>query len=294
MKTNLRKFVVYDLETGGLRSQASSITEFAAVVVDAEILEIEDKFSVMIRPYLDLSFINEDPKKEAKSIFQELAVEDPDSSMKIVKMGDVIVAPKTTNLFIEPIKNLQKFLKKRSKFFSYEDFLQSKEENPDLVDILDIYFDMCYNPQALEATHISIDMLLKEGVEYADAFKQIRQIFLDAVVENYKPIVVGHNIKSFDNAFMEKLFKDNKLDFYKHINKVVEDTLDWAHLRWSELQKYTLSACCAECNIILEGAHRAINDTIANALFWINTVESLRGKGVQKTKRARRKFKLNI
>lgn len=294
MKTKIRKFVVYDLETGGLKSQQSSITEFAAVTIDAETLEIEDKVSVMIRPYLDLSFINDDEKKEAKSIFSELAIEDPDSFMKVIKKGQLNIAPKTINLLIEPIKELKKFLKKNGSRFSYESFLFAKEENPHLVDILDIYFDMCYNPQAAEATHISKEMLLNEGLEYDEAFSKIKSVFEEAVEENIKPVLVGHNIKGFDNAFMEKLFNDNKLDFYKFVNPVIEDTLQLAHIRWNEMPRFTLSACCAESDIILEDAHRAINDTVANAKLWINMVENLRGKGAKKIKRERRKFKLNI
>ena len=48
-------------------------------------------------------------------------------------------------------------------------------------------------------------MLLDEGIERGLAYKKIESFFLKHTTGNSKPILSGHNVRKFDNPFMEKL-----------------------------------------------------------------------------------------
>ena len=296
METKHKRILVYDLETGGLEKSVNPITEFAGVIIDTSNLTIVKELSVMFKPRMDLSFINEDSSKEAKMIFKKISYVDPDSSLTIVKYGNDIILSQDKKKLIEPIDELKKFIEKRKQkyVFTYEEFLETKETKPELANILDIYMNVCYNPQAAELTHISRKMLLENGVEYEDGFNQIKQLFLEATIEGSKPVIAGHNIRKFDNGCMELLFESNKFKFNSFIDDFQIDTMDWARLKWIELPNFTLGACSSELNIVLKGAHRAINDTVANAELVIKFIENLRGLGNQVSKKVRKKFTLNI
>ena len=54
MESPYKKVIVYDLETGGLKKDINAITEIAMVVVDLETLKVEETFSTIIKPMLDL------------------------------------------------------------------------------------------------------------------------------------------------------------------------------------------------------------------------------------------------
>ena len=84
MKSPYKKTIVFDTETGGLKSELNSLTELAFVSVDMETLEEVDELEVMIKPYLDLSNIDEDSLKEAKSLYKNLSTKDEDNGRKVL------------------------------------------------------------------------------------------------------------------------------------------------------------------------------------------------------------------
>lgn len=288
MDSPLRRILVFDLETGGLCSKTNPITEMAGVVIETETLEIIEEFSVMFLPYMDLRNNLEEPIKEAKRLFTLLATPGEEGKVKSLPFKGKDITLKTLNLMVEDIEKFTTYLgerelvkrkvKESGMMFNYDEYLEllSTEHK----DIATIYFNSCYNPQALEATHMSIDLLLKEGISWSEAGLQMKELISRNTVGNYKPIIAGHNIKGFDIPFMEKIFTDCGFDFSKLINSFIIDTLEWARLRWFSLSSFSLGVCSNELGLTLKDAHRALPDTIANAKFLIKLLKSMRGEGV--------------
>lgn len=293
MQSPLKTVLVFDLETGGLKSAFSSITEFAGVAINLETLEIVDEFSVMILPYLDLSSMEEEPLKEAKAIFRNIASPDPETKIKSMTYNGNIITLKSLEPLAEGIKEFRKgYLKKHGPRIFYDDLLGLEKSK--WSDMVEVYFNYCYHPQALEVTHMTREMLAENGVDVKVAFESIKNLIEKHTVGNSKPIIAGHNIKVFDLPFMDKLFKDHKDDFRKRLNKLEIDTIEWARLKWTELPGFSLGVCANEVELTLKEAHRALPDTIANAKFLIRLLKSLRGEGSQKSSYKRRKFNFNF
>jgi DNA polymerase III alpha subunit (gram-positive type) len=282
-----------DLETGGLSNKYNSITEFAGVVVCMESLTILEEFQVMMKPRLNLVTREEDTLKEAKQLFKMLKVKDAETGLNTLKYNIHDITLKNLDPLVEDLDEFYAFLENHGDVIEYNDLIEF-EKREDIGEIVKLYFDKCYSPQALEVTGIPRELLEKEGIEYSEAFAQIKDLFDRHKVGNSKPILCGHNIIEFDKPFMDILFNDNKEDFNKHINYTqIIDTLGWARLRWFEMPSYNLSTCCNEVDVVLKGAHRALPDTISNAQFFIKMMKSFRGEGSQESNYVRRKFKLN-
>jgi len=295
MDSPLKKFLVFDLETGGLSYKTNSITEIAGVVVDSESLQIIEEFSVMLRPYLDLRSVLEESNKEAKRLFNELAVPGEEGRVKSLLYKDREVTLKSLEILMTDIDSFNQYLeeqKVKSRLFTYEQYLELKETVHS--DIVEIYFNSCYNPQALEVTHITIEQLLKEGIEPQEACNRFKNLITSHTVGTYKPIISGHNIKGFDLPYIDKLFTDSGYEFYKLVNTFIIDTLEWVRLRWSSLSSFSLGVCANELGLTLKEAHRALPDTIANAKLLIELLKSMRNEnGGQATVYVRRKLDFN-
>lgn len=295
MQSPIKYFAVSDLETGGLKYDINPITEAAIVIVSNETLEIVEEFSVMLRPRLDLSTMNESGKKESKRIFEALAVKDEEDNIKKMRYKDIIVTPRTQTILGDDIEAFREFLLKRDNILpngfviEYEDYIDIKE-NTEFGDIIEVFFNLCYNPQALEVTHMSIDLLLEEGVTYEEAFSKFNSIIEKYTIGMNKPVLAGHNIKKFDNAFFEKFYKDNGKDFYKVINDFIQDTLDMCRTRWFELSSFSLGVCANALGLTLKEAHRALPDTIANAKVLIALLKNMRGEGQGEVEYVRKKY----
>ncbi len=290
--------MVYDLETGGLSSKYNSITEFAAVVIDLEKLEIIDEMSVMFKPYIDLSHVEFEGIKEAKVLFKNLAEKDAETNVKSLRYKGDLITLKSLTEFAEDLEefNLNYLSAKteESGAILYEEDIDRLMGDASLYkDVMKIYFDHAYHPQALEVTHIPKELLKKEGVAYDVGFDMILAFFKKHTMGNSKPILAGHKIKTFDNAFTEILFEDNGHDLYKYINDLIIDTLEWARMRWWELANYTLGTCASEVGLTLKEAHRALPDTRINAKLLIKMLQGLRGQGNQIRKYVRKKYKQN-
>ena len=303
MDTPLRRILVFDLETGGLSNKTNPITEMAGVVIDTETLNIVEEFSVMFLPYMDLRNNLEESSKEAKRLFTELATPGSEGQVKSLLYAGKEITLKTLKILSDDIEIFSEYLAEREvekkklkqsgKMFTYEEYLELLET--EYCDIAKLYFNSCYNPQALEATHMSIDLLLKEGIPWQEAGVKIQELIKSHTVGTYKPIIAGHNIKGFDIPFMEKLFFDCGFDFLKLVNPFVIDTLEWARLRWFSLSSFSLGVCSNELGLTLKEAHRALPDTIANANFLIKLLKSMRGEGTRTGEQyQRRKFDFNF
>lgn len=308
MKSKYRTAIVYDLETGGLSYNVNSITEAAFVAVDLETLEIVEEMSVMFEPRVDLRWIS-NPTKDAKAIYKNIGEKDDDTGIKTLKFKEHKITLKNIEPLVEALNEFYVMIEKYypNKILTkgiLEDFRDSNHK-----DIVEIIFNNCYTPGALEVTHISKEMIEEEGVSQKKAYEKIKDMISRHTKGNSKPIMVGHNIGSlprrivkgkevgpdgFDNPFMEKLFLDNNDDWFYSINDEIIDTLKWARLKWSELASYSLGVCANEVGLTLKEAHRALPDTVANAKFFIKMFQHLRGEGSLKSRYKRRKFNFQI
>jgi DNA polymerase III epsilon subunit-like protein len=252
---------------------------------------------------MDLRNNLEEPKQEAKRLFTELATPGSEGQVKSLLYAGKEITLKTLNILADDIEIFNEYLEEREvvkkklkqsgKMFTYEEYLELHDT--DYKDIATLYFNSCYNPQALEATHMSIDLLLKEGIPWQEAGVKIHEFVKSHTVGTYKPIIAGHNIKGFDIPFMEKLFSDCGFEFLKVVNNFIIDTLEWARLRWFSLSSFSLGVCSNELGLTLKEAHRALPDTIANAKFLIKLLESMRSEGTGGGKEYKRqKFDFNF
>ena len=295
MQSPYKKVIVYDLETGGLHHSHNAVTEIAMVVIDLETLKIEDKFSCIIKPTFDLESRLMDSTKEARAIFKLVAEKDPETKVASVMYG----GKRLTIKDLEPIeKDLGLFdllvERKGTQFDSKQVALL--ENDAKYGDIAKLYFDKTYNPQAMSVTHMSKEMLINEGIEQDEAIDLITAFIEKYTIGNAKPILAGHNIKKFDNPFLEKLLRRKGHDIYKMTNDTqMIDTLEWARMRWFELPSFSLGVCVNASGLTLKEAHRALPDTEANAEFLIVMLKGLRSNGSNsEEKYVRRKFKFNF
>ena len=308
MRTKYNRAIVYDLETGGLSTIYNSITEAAFVAVDLESLEIVEEMSVAFQPNVDLNWITT-PIKDAKTIYKNTGIKDLESGIKTLKFREHNITLKNLEPLIEAITEFYEMIgtKYPSKIFNIDDIRDL--ENSEWKDIIEIFFNNCYNPQALEVTGISREMIEEEGLPYNEAFNKIKEFIENHTEGNSKPIIVGHNIGSlprrivrgkevgpdgFDNPFMEILFNKNDDDWFYSINDEIIDTLKWARMKWTELPNFSLGTCANEVGLTLKEAHRALPDTVANAKFFIKMFQHLRGEGSLKSRYKRRKFNLQF
>ena len=293
MQSNYKTAVVFDSETGGLKKEFNSLTELAFVAIDMETLEAVDEMEVMILPYLDLSTMQEDSLKEAKELYKYLSIKDETTGKKLLTYKDEKLGIQDLELLSMDIELFKRLYLKSSNIIDYKELVLIEET--DLKPLARLLFDKCYNPGAFAATGINRQMLLDEGVDRKVAFEKVESFFLKHTKGNSKPILSGHNIKKFDNPFMEKFFSLYKKDFNNFINATqMIDTLEWARLKWFNMSSFSLGVVANEVGITLKDAHRAIHDTRANAKLFIKMMQALRGEGSQKSSYKRRKLNMKF
>jgi len=305
MESKYKRVVVYDIETGGLSSKYNSLTEIAMVAVDLESLEIIEEMSVVFEPHIDLSWIGE-PIKDAKILYKNLGVKDSESNIKTLQFKEHRITLKNIDPLVEAVSEFYIYIKGRYSFTRSD---IEELENSEWKDIITIFYNNAYNPQALEVTGIDRALINKEGVSQAMAYDALKGMLERHTVGNVKPIIAGHNIGSltrrivkgkevgpdgFDNPFMEKLFKENNDDWFSSINDEIIDTIKWARLKWSELPNFSLGTCANEVGLTLKDAHRALPDTVANTHFLIKMFQHLRGEGSLKSRYKRKKYNFNF
>lgn len=281
MESPLKRVLVFDFETGGFSYRFNSITELAVVSINLETLEIIEEKSVLIKPYIDFSFVErEDFKKEAKRIFNTLAISGSEGVIKSLIYKEKLVTLKNLDELTNDLEKFISFIDKKKLLnnkgvLTFENYVALKE-NQEYSEVLELYFKSCYEEQALEATHISIELLINEGVSYEEAHDTLKSIQAKNTIGNNKPIMAGHNIKNFDLDFAIKLYSQCGSDFLKLSNALILDTLELARLRWFELSSFSLGVCANSLGLTLKEAHRALPDTIANAKVLISFLTSMR------------------
>jgi DNA polymerase III epsilon subunit-like protein len=294
MQSPFKKVIVYDLETGGLDFKTNAITEIAMVVIDLETLKVEDTFTTIIKPNYDLELRVGDSLKEAKAIFKAVAIKDGETKIPTLSFKGKSITSKNIEELVEDVSNFDDALEIYGTRLSF-DQITKIESNPLFADAAKLYFDKVYNPIAMNVTHMTREMLVNEGVNFEDAIKGCADFINKYTIGNSKPILAGHNIKGFDNPFLEKAFTELGYDMYKMVNDVqMIDTLEWARLRWFDAPSFALGVCCNAVGVELKEAHRALPDTIANAEFLITMLKGLRGEGSQESTYEKRKFKFNF
>ena len=255
-----------------------------------------------MKPRIDLSW-KTDPIKDAKAIYANLGVKDSETNIKTLQYKGHNITLKNLDPLVDDIREFEHYLKDQT-ILTYEQIVEI-EAIDQWKDIIKIYFDNCYNPQALAVTGISRQLLEQEGLSYEQSFDQVKQFLLRHRVGNSKPIIAGHNIGSlprrivrkkekgpdgFDNPFMEIYFDNNGDDFFDSVDELILDTIKMARIKWSELANYTLGTVANELGLTLVEAHRALPDTVANAKVLIKMLSHLRGQGSEGSSYVRRKY----
>lgn len=102
-----------------------------------------------------------------------------------------------------------------------------------------------------------------------------------------RPILVGHNMITFDAPYVASMFEFFNKDFYKTVNTYIADTMWIARDKWGHIEKpnHQLRTCCDEAGIELLNAHRAEADTEATMKLFKYFNSCLREEGVVKLKK---------
>lgn len=290
MESPYKKVIVYDLETGGLKKDINAITEIAMVVIDLETLKVEETFSTIIKPILDLESLEAESTREAKAIFKAVATKDVETKIPYIMYKGQRLTNKDLDPIIQDIDELEMLIERKGTQYNYDQIV-ALENSEKYGDITKLYFDKTYNPEAMKVTHMTRDMLVNEGIDIAEAIEKVADIFKRYTLGNAKPILAGHNIKKFDNPFLEKFLLRGKYDLNKMICETqIIDTLEWARLRWFDAPSFSLGVCVNAVGLTLKEAHRALPDTEANAQLLIKMLKGLRGEGQSEKKYEKRKF----
>ncbi len=138
-----------------------------------------------------------------------------------------------------------------------------------------------YNPRAAEVSGINKEMCEREGIDIEIVHKEFVKVLKDNKVGGKKPIFIFHN-KKFDIEFIKNFFLIFKDDFFKYVDRI-EDTLEYARLKFIEKPNFKLGSVAEYCGVDLVEAHRAEVDAISTAKIWIHFMKSLRGAGSQQT-----------
>lgn len=136
-----------------------------------------------------------------------------------------------------------------------------------------------WQTQAEETHGLSQNHLIKNGVDIKDAYKGYASILSKYKNPKIGAVLCGHNFQGFDVPFIEEMFKWCKDDLYNYV-RWIEDTQKLAYYRAIEQENYKLGTCCRLEGVELVDAHRALNDTRANALLMLKYIEKFRGVGV--------------
>lgn len=171
-----------------------------------------------------------------------------------------------------------------------------------LIDEIDLIFpygykeDLVYSEQALETHGITKEIQDENFTPLKDIYKTCKQWFTKYKNPRQMCTLAGHNIVGFDNPFLRNFFNYMGDDIDKYVKYYI-DTMQLAHMSALEQMDYKLGTCCQLAGIDLVDAHRALNDTKANAQLMISYIKKLRGEGQQsiqekKEQRYRESFQL--
>lgn len=149
--------------------------------------------------------------------------------------------------------------------------------------------DLIYTKEAEDVHGITQKIRQENGTPLKIIYKELKTIFAKYKNPRQLCCMSGHNI-SFDIPFLRNFFeymKDNVDNYVKYWL----DTLLLAHISNIEQINYQLGTCCQLNNIDLVDAHRALNDTAANAQLLISYIKRLRGQGQDNTDNNKKKIR---
>lgn len=139
---------------------------------------------------------------------------------------------------------------------------------------------LIYTTEA-EAVHGITEKIQKEkGQSLKTIYKYMVDLFKKYKNPRQLCTLCGHNIVGYDMPFITNFFTYMNDDINKYV-KFTIDTMQLAHMSALEQENYQLHTCCQLNGIDLVNAHRALDDTKANALLFIEYVKRLRGQGVK-------------
>lgn len=138
---------------------------------------------------------------------------------------------------------------------------------------------LIYSKEAEVVHGITKETREKNGIELKIIYKEICNLFKKYKNPRQMCHMGGHNI-SFDIPFLRNFFEYMGDNLDKYV-KFYTDTMLLAHMSALEQENYQLHTCCQINGIDLVNAHRALDDTKANALLFIEYVKRLRGQGAE-------------
>lgn len=177
---------------------------------------------------------------------------------------------------------------------------------------------MIYNPEALEYSGITMDILEQQGediIEVAQGAYKFIQDKTPKCSRNIKPFIIGQNI-GFDEALFCQLMEYGGLikevaklirghvDYYGHWHPLVLDTIILGQLALChrpEITSYKLELLCELLGIELDDAHDANADTSATTNVVAVMAQRMRSIGgivdggelnMTKTEKSRKHFKI--
>jgi DNA polymerase III epsilon subunit family exonuclease len=106
-------------------------------------------------------------------------------------------------------------------------------------------------PKIVEITHITDDMLLRDGIEESIAFQKLFDMYQD---EN--TLLIAYNVL-FDLSFLQALFKK----YYQPQFEIKNDILDvMAVYKDRHRYPHRLESAVAQYNVSVKSTHRALDD----------------------------------
>ena len=144
------------------------------------------------------------------------------------------------------------------------------------------YDNLKIEQAALDATGLKIADI-NNGLKKEVAQKQISDFIMKHQPTSHpstKPIVVGHNVQ-FDIGFLKRLFNGYKYEFSDLVSPTSIDTQVLTKMRNPLRAKLNLASCCEDIGVKLDDAHKAMNDTYATSLMFINLIRAIRNTEIK-------------
>ncbi len=153
------------------------------------------------------------------------------------------------------------------------------------------YGGLIIEKAALNSNGIDLDVIEKIGKDVDVVVDELCNFLKNQRVGKENPILVGHNIDSFDIPFLSAMFEFCKRDLSKFVNdKFTIDTLWWSRICWQESPNYKLGTCIQNAGIELVNAHRALADTRVTRELARKFIMNLRSNSSNSTEEKRFRY----
>ncbi len=117
---------------------------------------------------------------------------------------------------------------------------------------------------AMKTNNIDLSQCEKEGCSEGSLVGLLIKIF-ETIKTKYKlsPVLVGHNISTFDIPFLSEVFNRDGKDLHSYAPTYI-DTLPLARIKCKEAVSYSLSNLCTMLGLPYVNGHRALSDCLSN------------------------------